>query len=492
MLLRWLLRCRRALRRGAQRVGVDGQVAYERHARPRDGEIARRKGPIRHRLLEEQPRLREIRLCRDSFPVAKLIDAVRALSLLRRSATRLERRFRRLELVQRDARIERGQLLRLLEPSARLVQIRLRDFHLPSHSAAAEEREIDRAAHRPVLAELIERREHVAREKQALVVRGQRERGKKVGACGLQLAFLRAHRFLALPHGRASRGGRIACRDAGLGVCTRRRVRRDDPRDGGRLVDGGREQERCVERQIEQLLEPQIRHSAIAAPSDEHGTLVVAGHRGAEQIELAQIPHLSRDRGLTQEFLRLRERRVRDDDEAVGEHRVEVGLRHVERELRALRTEIDLRGPLLRVGGGGLSGDASTRVDALRQREPEGVLIARAEPHLAEVDPLHRGAGGRLRQRGGAFGGCRVRVNPWRAHRLRLGCGRRRGAVRRRAAGQRGKLRAQRARVSEIRVELRQILAARLLELSRCARDAGSRDLERLTFARGEPNRLVE
>ena len=73
--LRLELRLRLPIRSRLQR-----KVPQERELHPRDGEIAGCLRPVRQRLLEEQARLREIRLCRDAFAEADLVDLVGARS----------------------------------------------------------------------------------------------------------------------------------------------------------------------------------------------------------------------------------------------------------------------------------------------------------------------------------------------------------------------------------------------------------------------------
>ena len=84
--------CAPLLRRRA--VVLERQVAQQREAHARDGEIARRLRAVRQRLLEQEPRLREIRLRRDALAIAHLVDRVGALRLLRRAAARVQRRLR--------------------------------------------------------------------------------------------------------------------------------------------------------------------------------------------------------------------------------------------------------------------------------------------------------------------------------------------------------------------------------------------------------------
>jgi len=129
------------------------------------------------------------------------------------------------------------------------------------------------------------------------------------------------------------------------------------------------------------------------------------------------------------------------------------------------------------------------REDALRDGQPECVLIERAEPHLREVDPRLCGTGLRLLQRGVAL---RLRGSgrdEWRTHRLRRGRGR---AVRGASAGERRELRAQRASIRETGIDLRQVQAPRLQLLAVGTRDAGARNLQCLTLPRGQTNGLLE
>jgi hypothetical protein len=244
---------------------------------------------------------------------------------------------------------------------------------------------------------------------------------------------------------------------------------------------------RCIEGKVEQLLEAQVGDVAVTLARDQHRALVVARDGGAQQVELALVADAARDSGLPEQFLGLGEGGVGDGDEAIREHGVEVGLRDVERELGALRAEIDFRGALSGFGCRREGSDAAARVDRLCNRKSERVLVLRAEADLAEVDALRRGAGGRLIERcltlrGGGGGG-----NLWCADGLGLRC-----RIRRRAAGEGGELRLQRAGVGEARVDLWVVRAARLLHLAGGAGDARAGDLERLALARGEADRLVE
>ena len=101
-------------------------------------------------------------------------------------------------------------------------------------------------------------------------------------------------------------------------------------------------------------------------PRDERGTLVVARDCGTEHFELALIADLSAEPRLPQQLFRLRERRIGDDDQPIGEHGVEVRLGHVERELRALRGELDFGGCAAALWRRFLPGDAAAGVDVLR------------------------------------------------------------------------------------------------------------------------------
>ena len=77
LLLQLLLRLR--LQGGPEAPLVDRQIPDELDPRPRHGDVARRGRPVCLRLLELQPRLREIGLRGDAFAAAKLVDRVRAL-----------------------------------------------------------------------------------------------------------------------------------------------------------------------------------------------------------------------------------------------------------------------------------------------------------------------------------------------------------------------------------------------------------------------------
>src|SRR5439155_14025098 len=107
--------------------GLQRQVPQKREPHARDGEVARRLRAVRQRLLEQQPRLREIGLRRNAFAIAYLIDPVRALRLLRGSLARAPPRVGLLERVERHARVQRRELTRLPQARARFVEPCLRN-----------------------------------------------------------------------------------------------------------------------------------------------------------------------------------------------------------------------------------------------------------------------------------------------------------------------------------------------------------------------------
>ena len=116
LLLLHLLLHVRARGGAAEGLRIDRQVAQERDAGTRHGEVARRLRLVGRRLLEQDARLIQVRLRRDPLAIADLVDRVRARRLLRRAAARREGGLRLLQLVERDAGVERRELVGLLQP----------------------------------------------------------------------------------------------------------------------------------------------------------------------------------------------------------------------------------------------------------------------------------------------------------------------------------------------------------------------------------------
>src|SRR6185312_11020846 len=132
------------------------------------------------------------------------------------------------------------------------------------------------------------------------------------------------------------------------------------------------------------------------------------------------------------------------------------------RDLCALRRHFDLGRANLRIGGAVLRGDASAGVHRLREIQAERPLVGGAEARLAQIEAAAAGAG-----RAGGVGLL----------------GRRREA---------GKLRLERFGITGRAVELRQVLAARLVLLTRGTHAAGARELDRLTLRLRNAEGVVE
>jgi hypothetical protein len=264
--------------------------------------------------------------------------------------------------------------------------------------------------------------------------------------------------------------------------------------------------ERLVRREVEELLETQVRQVALGAALDDHGPQVVARHLGAQQVELRLVPHLPRQLRLPQRGLRLRQRGLGDVHQLVGEPGVEVGLRHVQRQLRALRGQGDLghAARRLRDAGAGLHGPAvegvvlgadpvipgvlAAEARAAKPREGVGRLRA-AERLLQRVQPLLDGERGvglvRRRAR-------RARGIPASTAAATSTTPAARAVPRRRAPAEAGELRRQGARVGKVAGHLRQELAAGLDHLPPRARDAGAGHGHRLAGVLGQRQRLVQ
>ena len=137
------------------------------------------------------------------------------------------------------------------------------------------------------------------------------------------------------------------------------------------VADRRGERQRLRERNPEQLAQPQVRDVAIAPGLDYHGALVVACDPRAEQIKLRRGSHGARDGRLLQRPLRLHERAVLDLHQRAARDGVEVGLRDIERDLRARGIEPDIRrrarrGRALRGGAHAPGGE-----QILRERDAE-------------------------------------------------------------------------------------------------------------------------
>src|SRR5690242_18056141 len=114
-----------------------------------------------------------------------------------------------------------------------------------------------------------------------------------------------------------------------------------------------------------------------------------------------------------------------------------------------------------------LSRDAPAGKDVLREVQAERPLIRRSEADAGEVEAARGLAGARLSERSLDLGLGGVRRNRRRAERLRL---RRRRRIRATAKAEALELGAKRARVAGRSIQLRQVLAARLIPLAPCSR----------------------
>jgi hypothetical protein len=109
-------------------------------------------------------------------------------------------------------------------------------------------------------------------------------------------AALRIDRLGCLSHGRSVSRDGIA-RECGGGV------QRGSRRRG--IIDHSCELNRIVQRQIHQLLEPEVRDLAIALPLNHDRALVCARHLGAQQLELGHVADVARELRLPQHVVRL-------------------------------------------------------------------------------------------------------------------------------------------------------------------------------------------
>ena len=192
------------------------------------------------------------------------------------------------------------------------------------------------------------------------------------------------HAFLAhldaeirLRDGRAQARRR---RRLGFGQPGREPRRRGQPR----IVELGGELDRLPERQIDQLLEPEVGDVAVVAGADARRLQRVAIDLGAQQLELRDQAGLALGARLLQRARRLRQRLVGDAEDPIGQRRVVERLRHVERELglglpdrQRRRFAAEPRLALERAL-------AAAGVDQLREREAEAVGVGLSERQVGE------------------------------------------------------------------------------------------------------------
>ena len=214
---------------------------------------------------------------------------------------------------------------------------------------------------------------------------------------GAQQPFLRKHDS-ARAGGPAPRIGGRASASVAAAAAPRRRIG---------LERSSTSRQRIVERDLEQLLEAQVGDVAIAPRLDERRPLVVARDLRAQQVELRHVADLAPELRLLEHELGLRERRLRDRDETVGERRVEVGLGDVELHLRALR--FDSRCCAERSWASRCLRSDRRCVRPVKtfyaSVQAERPLVLCAEAGAAEVEAAARPAGRRLRE-------CRIALRP--------------------------------------------------------------------------------
>ncbi len=131
------------------------------------------------------------------------------------------------------------------------------------------------------------------------------------------------------------------------------------------VVDWSRERNRLLQWDVQKLLESQVSNLAVAAALNHERPLVVTSHLSPQELELGNVSDGLVELNLPENVFSLRERRIGDRNEPVSESGVVVRLRHVENVLRALRSQLDIRGAS--PGGSSfiLRGDSSASEDIL-------------------------------------------------------------------------------------------------------------------------------
>ena len=237
---------------------------------------------------------------------------------------------------------------------------------------------------------------------------------------------------------------------------------------------------------MQQLLEPHVRDITVGTPLDQHGHLIVACHLRAQEVEFGGVSNFPPELRLRECRIGLRQRRLRDHDQPIGELRIVVRLRHVQRELRLRGRQADGCASPAGVCGSVLRGDSTAREQVLLQRQPEIPLVCRAKAEVLEraegVAPRAAAERG-LEQREPLIHG-RVGV-----HEERAAGGRARTVA---AEAQSLELRLERARVASGAEDLGQELAARLVALPFGARHTRARDREIRALCRGAAQGIVE
>ncbi len=327
------------------------------------------------------------------------------------------------------------QLSRLLQPELRLREVGARHCFLAADPSAGEDRNLQPHGHHPVGYEVRTEGRDAIGIAQLEELRVQGNLGQPLALGRPEQSALSLDRLIGLAHRGAGAGAGVA------------RIR-DYLRETGRVDQRGvaqlrGERDRLVQRKVQQLLEPIVRHVAVGPALNDHGPLVVASDPGPQQIELRLVAHLTRQAGLAQRGVGLLQCRLGDHQQPVGQRRIVVGAGHVEQQLSLGRGQTQRRASGVGAGGATLPAHLPAAEQRLRKREAEAEGVDPAERQVAK-------AGKRIGA-AGAGDGALQRVQPLLhrergvGHELPADLGRNGGGV---AAGlERGELALQRAQV---------------------------------------------
>ena len=333
--------CGRAAGRSARRwrrPPPSGSVGQQREADARDLQIARRRGAVDLRLRQQQARVRELELRRQA-----LADSAARRSRRRAPPAGWCRRSppigaRRATSVGAGAGVGRGRRAPGPAQAAPASSTPARAMALVGLDAAAvEDRQRHADAERPVLAPV--RRSRAPRPD------SRRARSRSWNAmAGFRCATRDGHRLLGDLHARC-RPGRppVRSRGAASRFGLRQRRRQSAPAAPARWSSRSAAScERLVERQVEQLLQPQIGDVAAFARAHDGRLQRVARDLGAQQLELGDAGPRRAGRCVTARATRRPGRSVSSaiDDQPVGERGIVERLGDVECDLRLRRVEV--------------------------------------------------------------------------------------------------------------------------------------------------------
>src|SRR5690606_26215420 len=242
-----------------QRRAVHRQAEHPLRLRERRVRRVVRLHLVDPRLLERQPRVRDVELRGQTLAVAQLRQLVDPLRLLRRTARRRDLRLRPLQLALRLPVLEAQPLAELVELELRLPHLRLRRGHFRAALEALEQRQLHGEADRPIVAPVVAagEPERARRERLAREVARQRDRRQVRGTRDVDLLLV--DRDL-LPR----RTQRRAPVQQVLRRLRRRQRDRDEVRPRRRLrVQIRRQLDLRVRRQVDQPLQVQHRDVAL-------------------------------------------------------------------------------------------------------------------------------------------------------------------------------------------------------------------------------------